>query len=81
MSDTLALTAPPPRRSLLSRIPLIGRLAREIDRDVNNFFWLLPVFILGLVLGVKFWGLAALTMVALVLVPMMFAFFIAITWP
>ncbi|WP_283178208.1 hypothetical protein [Gemmobacter sp. 24YEA27] len=81
MSDSLTLTSRPARRSLISRIPLIGRIAREIDQDVNNFFWLLPVVILGLVLGIKFWGMAALTMLALVLVPVVFAFFIAISWP
>lgn len=81
MSDSISPTARPARRSLLSRLPLIGRIAREIDRDVNNFFWLLPVVILGLVIGVKLWGMVALTMLGLALVPVMFAFFIAISWP
>ena len=71
----------PPARGFLRRIPILGRLLREIDQDVNTIFWLLPVIILGLVLAVHTWGLVALTMAALVMVPVMFAFFIAISWP
>ena len=71
----------PPARGFLRRIPIFGRLLREIDQDVNTIFWLLPVIILGLVLAVHTWGLVALTMAALVMVPLMFAFFIAISWP
>ena len=71
----------PPARGFLRRIPILGRLLREFDQDVNTIFWLLPVILLGLVLAVQTWGLVALTMAALVMVPVMFAFFIAISWP
>ncbi|VDC33033.1 hypothetical protein [Pseudogemmobacter humi] len=70
-----------PRRSLVSRLPVLGRIAREIDEDTNTIFWLLPVVVLALVVAVQLWGWAALTMAALAMVPLVFAFFIAISWP
>ncbi|MFE3837770.1 hypothetical protein [Pseudogemmobacter sonorensis] len=76
------LANPPSRLDrILFSLPLIGRIAREIAADVDNFFWLLPVVVLGLVLAVMTWGLAALTIAALCLVPLMFVFFVAISWP
>ena len=68
---------------LFYMIPLIGWIARDISRDVNHVFYALPVVVLALVLAVQVWGLAALTLTltALALVPLMFAFFIAVTLP
>lgn len=62
-------------------LPLIGWIARDIRRDVNIVFYLLAVALTVLVLAVKTWGLVALTMAALPMVPVMFGFFIWISLP
>jgi hypothetical protein len=69
------------KAGLLSRLPLVGPIARAVDQDINLIFYLLVIALTLLVLAVKLWGLVALTMVALAAVPCMFAFFIAISWP
>jgi hypothetical protein len=66
---------------LLYAIPLIGWIARDISRDVNNVFYALVILITVEVLAIKLWGLVALTLTALCLVPLMFLFFVAISWP
>ena len=63
------------------QIPVISSIARDIARDVNVVFYLLVIAVTVLVLAVKTWGLVALTMVALCMVPLMFALFIWISWP
>lgn len=62
-------------------IPILSSLARDIGRDVNLVFYLLVIAVTLLVLAVKTWGLVALTMVALAMVPVMFAIFVWITKP
>lgn len=63
------------------QLPILSSLARDIDRDINVIFYLLVIALTALVLAVKTWGLAALTLTALAAVPCMFAFFIYISWP
>ena len=62
-------------------LPLFGWLARDIGRDVNIVFYFLVIALTALVLAVKTWGLVALTMAALPLVPVMFAIFFWISLP
>jgi hypothetical protein len=62
-------------------IPLFSALARDIGRDVNIVFYLLVIALTLLVLAVKTWGVVALTMAALPMVPVMFALFIWISLP
>ncbi len=62
-------------------IPVIGHFARDISRDVNNVFYAIVVLVTCVILAIKAWGLAALTVTALALVPIMFVFFVSITWP
>lgn len=62
-------------------LPLIGWIARDIGRDVNIVFYLLAIALTALALAVKTWGLVALTMAALPMVPVMFAIFIWISLP
>ena len=62
-------------------IPLLSALARDIGRDVNIIFYLLAIALTVLVLAVKTWGLVALTMAALPMVPVMFVIFIWISLP
>jgi hypothetical protein len=76
-------TAPqdgPAIRALLA-LPLIGHLLRDIGRDVNIVFYHLVIAITALVLAMQIWGLAALVLAALALVPVMFSLILWITLP
>lgn len=66
---------------LFHAIPILGWIARDIGRDVDNVFYALVIALTALVLAVKLWGLAAITLTALALVPVMFVLLIAIGWP
>lgn len=74
-----------PQRSLGSRIlrglPVIGRVIRDVERDVHSIFYLLVIFVTALVLAVQVWGLAALVVTAVALVPVIFAILFWITLP
>ncbi|MFN4155146.1 MAG: hypothetical protein ACK4HF_10860 [Paracoccaceae bacterium] len=72
---------PPFALRVLYGIPLIGRIARDVGQDVNNVFYLLVVVITLEILGFLLWGPVVFTLTALVLVPLMFLFFVAISWP
>lgn len=81
----MSLSLDAPARPLVSRIlhatPVIGSLVRDVGRDINLIFYILTIFVTGVVLAVQAWGLAALVMVALALVPVMFVWFIIISLP
>lgn len=72
------MTALPARRGFAA-LPLIGFIARDIARDVNVIFYLLTILLTGLILAVNAWGVVALAMAALAMVPVMFLILIAIT--
>jgi hypothetical protein len=60
-------------------VPIIGWIARDVARDIDNFWYALVIFLTVVVLAVKVWGVVALAMTALAMVPVMFAVLIAIT--
>lgn len=68
-----------PRPTGLARLPLIGFIARDIARDVNTVFYLLTILVTLLVLAVMKWGIMALTLTAVALVPVYFVLLILIT--
>lgn len=55
--------------------------AFETDAGAETLIWAAPILVLGLVLAVQTWGIVALTVFALSLVPVMFALFVYICWP
>jgi hypothetical protein len=63
------------------RVPVLGHLARALGQDINLAFYLLTIFVTGVVLAVMTWGLPALVLTALSLVPVMFAWFLVISKP
>ena len=78
---TPSFTRPSFGQRLLYGTPVIGRIAREISQDVNNVFYLLVVVLTLEILGFLLWGPVVFTLTALVLVPLMFVFFVVISWP
>lgn len=63
----------------LTALPLIGFIARDITRDINIIFYILTILMTVLVLAIKMWGVVALAMTALAMVPVMFVILLLIT--
>jgi hypothetical protein len=75
MSDT-----PAPASNPLYRLPILGWIARDLARDFHGNIWYAVVIVLtAIVLAVKTWGLVALGLTALALVPVIFTLLILIT--
>jgi len=60
-------------------VPVIGWIARDVTREPDSVWYLLVTLLTLLVLAVATWGVVALTMTALVMVPVMFVILILIT--
>jgi hypothetical protein len=60
-------------------IPVLGWMARDIARDPDSIWYALVILLTILILAVKTWGLVALTLTAVALVPVMFVLLICIT--
>ncbi len=72
---------PSPVSRLLRALPLVGRVIRDIERDVDTVFYVIVIALTALVLAVQAWGLAALVLSAVALVPVIFVLLIWITLP
>jgi hypothetical protein len=54
-------------------------MARDIARDPDSIWYALVILLTILILAVKTWGLVALTLTAVAMVPVMFVLLICIT--
>ena len=74
-----------PARSPLSRfiraLPVVGRVIRDIEREIDTIYYLLVIALTALVLAIQTWGLPALVVTAVALVPVIFVLLIWITLP
>lgn len=66
---------------MIHAIPVVGWMIRDVSRDLGNLPYALVTIITLIVLAFQVWGPVVLTLLALCIVPLMFAFFIAISWP
>lgn len=66
---------------VLRALPLIGRVIRDVEREVDTIYYVLVILLTALVLAIQTWGLAALVVTAVAFVPVMFAFLIWVTLP
>jgi hypothetical protein len=62
-------------------IPVVGQVIRDVERDTSSIYYLLITLLTVLVLAIQTWGLPALVLTALALVPVMFALLILIARP
>lgn len=76
MQASPALAAPAP-----VTVPVLGHIARDIGRDVNVVFYLIVIALTAVVLAVKTFGLAALVLTAVALVPVIFVLLLWVTLP
>ena len=74
-----------PRRSTLSRLvrslPVVGRVVREVEREIDTIYYLVVIALTALVLAIQAWGLPALVLTAVALVPVIFVLLIWVTVP
>lgn len=77
----ISLTAPNPLGRLFRAIPVIGGLIRAIEREIDTIYYLLVIALTALVLAIQTWGLAALVLTALAMVPVMFVILVILARP
>ncbi|MGO4910252.1 hypothetical protein ACEN2J_18210 [Pseudorhodobacter sp. W20_MBD10_FR17] len=70
---------PPLAMRILFATPILGHIARDIQKDINSIYYALVILVTLVVLGVKAWGVVALAMTALAFVPVVLITLIAIT--
>ena len=79
----MSISTARPHHSILTRtlraLPVIGWIARDMSKGVDNVFYALMILLTAVVLAVQVWGLVALVMTALVAVPVMFVILIRLT--
>lgn len=69
-----------PRKPFVYRLPILGGIAREwAEGDPDFPFLLVLAFVSAVACAVAVWGLPALTLAAVALVPLMFAILVLIT--
>lgn len=81
MTPTASLAAPSPIGRLFRAIPVVGRVIRDIEREIDTVYYLLVIFLTAVVLAVQTWGLPALVLTALALVPVMFVLLVILARP
>ncbi|MES2813995.1 MAG: hypothetical protein V4720_03775 [Pseudomonadota bacterium] len=79
---TLASTNPPSAFGRFARAtPIVGQVIRDVERDTSSIYYLLVIFLTAVVLGIQTFGLPALVLTALALVPVMFVLLVLIARP
>lgn len=68
-------------RRALYAVPVLGQVARDIARDVDAAVYAVVIFVTLVILAVMTWGLPALVVTAVTLVPVMFVLLIWVTLP
>jgi hypothetical protein len=81
MTEIATAYVPSPAGRILRSIPVVGRVIRDIEREIDTVYYLIVIFLTAVVLAVKIWGLAALVVTAVSLVPVIFILLIWITLP
>jgi hypothetical protein len=72
---------PSPIGRVLRALPLVGRVIRDVEREVDTIYYVFVILLTAMVLAVQTWGLAALVVSAVAFVPVMFTLLIWITLP
>lgn len=75
------LATPSPLGRLARALPIVGRVIRDIEREVDTVYYLLTILVTAVVLAVQTWGLPALVLTALALVPVMFVVLVLLARP
>jgi hypothetical protein len=73
--------APSPLGRIARKVPVVGRVIRDIEREADTIYYLITIFLTAVVLAVQTWGLPALVLTAVGLVPVMFVILIILARP
>jgi hypothetical protein len=63
------------------KVPVVGRVIRDVEREIDTVYYLITIFVTAVVLAVQTWGLPALVLTAVALVPVMFVLLIILARP
>lgn len=75
-----AIAAPRPPRTLVHHLPILGWIAYDLTYgDEDTIWYALVILLTALVLAYQAWGLVAIAMTALAMVPVVFTLLILIT--
>ncbi|MBN8630689.1 MAG: hypothetical protein J0L76_07530 [Rhodobacterales bacterium] len=75
------LASPSPVSRFFRAVPVVGRVIRDVERDFDAVYYLLTILVTAVVLAVQTWGLPALVLTALALVPVMFILLVILARP
>lgn len=78
---TATLPAPNLFSRIVRAIPVVGGLIRAVEREVDTIYYLLVIAVTALVLAIQTWGLPALVLTAVAMVPVMFVILIILARP
>lgn len=81
MTATAPLSLPSLPGRIARGLPVVGRVIREIEREVDTIYYLLVIALTALVLAIKTWGLPALVVTAVGFVPVMFVILVILARP
>lgn len=81
MTATAPLSLPSLSGRIARGLPVVGRVIREIEREVDTIYYLLVIALTALVLAIKTWGLPALVVTAVGFVPVMFVILVILARP
>jgi hypothetical protein len=73
--------APGPVGRIFRSFPVIGGLIRAVERELDTIYYLLVIALTALVLAIQTWGLPALVLTALAMVPVMFVILVILARP
>jgi hypothetical protein len=80
MTAATLLTQNPFSR-IVRALPVIGGLIRAVEREVDTIYYILVIALTALVLAIQTWGLPALVLTAVAMVPVMFVLLIILARP
>jgi hypothetical protein len=66
---------------IIRAIPVVGGLIRAVEREVDTIYYILVIALTALVLAIQTWGLPALVLTAVAMVPVMFVILIILARP
>lgn len=78
---TATLAAPNLFGRIVRAIPVLGGLIRAVEREVDTIYYILVIALTALVLAIQTWGLPALVLTAVAMVPVMFVLLIILARP
>ncbi len=66
---------------ILRAIPVVGGMIRAVEREVDTIYYILVIALTALVLAIQTWGLPALVLTAVAMVPVMFVLLVILARP